>query len=88
MVKHGGDAVVEWMTMICDRAWRQERYQTSGKGGYSILSLNRGKGSKDECNNYRGISLLSVPGRIHGRVLSGRLMQVTEKKVSGERAEF
>ncbi len=23
MVKHEGDAVVEWMTMMCDLAWRQ-----------------------------------------------------------------
>ncbi len=23
MVKHGGDAVVEWLTMICGLAWRQ-----------------------------------------------------------------
>ncbi len=32
----------------------------------------------------RCISLLSVPGKIYGRVLTKRLMQVTEKKVNDE----
>ncbi len=87
MVKHGGDAVVEWMTMICDLAWRQGEVPGRLKKAV-IMPLHKGKGSKDECNNYRGISLLSVPGKIHGRILIKRLMQVTEKKVSDEQGGF
>ncbi len=48
----------------------------------------KGKGNKDECNNYRGFSLLSVPGKIHGKILTERLMQVIEKKVSDEQGGF
>ena len=36
------------------------------------------------CNHYRGISLLSVLGKVYGRVLTERLMKVTEEKVSEE----
>ncbi len=53
-----------------------------------IVPLHKGKGNKDECKNYRGISLLSVPGKICGRILTDRLMQVTEKKVSDEQGGF
>ena len=35
-------------------------------------------------NNYRRISLLSASGKVYGRVLTGRLMEVTEGKVSKE----
>ena len=34
-----------------------------------IVSLQKGKSGKDECNNYRGISLLSVPRKVYGGVL-------------------
>ncbi len=87
MVKRVRDAVVEWMTMICDLAWRQGVVPDEWKKAV-IVPLHKGKGNKDECNNYRGISLLSVPGTIYGRILIERLMQFTEKKVSDEQGGF
>ncbi len=53
-----------------------------------IVPLHKGKRNKDECNKKRGISLLSVPGKIYGRILTERLMQVTEKKVNDEQHGF
>ncbi len=32
-----------------------------------IVPLYKGKGSRNECASYRGISLLSVPGKVYGR---------------------
>ncbi len=87
MVKHGGDAVVEWMSVICDLAWRQGEIPDEWKNAV-IVPLYKGKGNKDECTNYRGISLLSVPGKLYGRILTERLMQVTEIKVSDEQGGF
>ncbi len=87
MVKHGGDAVVEWLTMICDMTWRQGEVPDEWKKAV-MVPLHKGKGNKDECNNFRGISLLSVSGKIYGRILTERLMQVTEKKVSDEQGGF
>ncbi len=48
----------------------------------------KGKGNKDECNNYRGISLLSVPGKIYGRILNERLMKITIKSVGDQQGSF
>ncbi len=40
-----------------------------------IVPLYKGKGRRSECSSYRGISLLSVPGEVYGRILSERLMK-------------
>ncbi len=52
------------------------------------MPLYKGKGSRSECSSYRGISLLSVPGKVYGRILTERLMEVTEGKVSKEQRGF
>ncbi len=56
------------------------------------VPLHKGKGNKNECNNNnnnnRGLSLPSVPRKVYGRILTERLMEVTEGKISGEQGEF
>ena len=44
-----------------------------------IVSLYKNKGSKTDCGNYRGISLLSIAGKIFARVILNRLVSVSEK---------
>ena len=53
-----------------------------------IVHLHKGDSSKGECNNYIRISLLSVPGKVYGRVLTERLMEAPEGKVSEEQERF
>ncbi len=50
--------------------------------------MHKGKGSRSECRGYRGINLLSVPGKVYGKILTKRLMEVTEGKVSEEQGGF
>ncbi len=52
------------------------------------MPLYKGKGNREECNNYRDISLLSVPGKIYGRVINERLMKITDKNVGDEQGGF
>ena len=37
--------------------------------GACIVPLNKGNGDKCECSDTRGISLLSVVGKLYGRVV-------------------
>ncbi len=53
-----------------------------------IVPLHKDKGSRSECSSYRGISLLSVPGKVYGRILTERLMEVTEGKVCEQQGGF
>ena len=47
-------------------------------GGVCIVPLYKGKCDKCECSNSRGISLLSVVGKLYGRVLIERVRAGTE----------
>ena len=35
----------------------------------------KGKGDTQECNNYRGVTILSVPGKVLARILLDRVRQ-------------
>ena len=51
------------MFWICDLAWKQREVPDEWRRTV-IVPLHEEKGSKSECNNYRVISLLSVPGKV------------------------
>ena len=59
-VKSGGDRAVNWI-------WRQCNIVVLCLhiGGLRV-PLNKGKGERTECKNYRSISFLSVDGNICG----------------------
>jgi len=40
---------------------------------HCIIPLYKGKGSKSECSNYRGITLLFVPGKVFARIIIARI---------------
>ncbi len=87
MLKYGGDAVVEWTLLICEQAWKKEEVPDDWKKAISV-PLYKGKGSRNECNSCREIRLLSVPGKVYGRILIERLIEVTERKMSKEQGGF
>ena len=37
--------------------------------GYKIITLNKNKGSRSDCNDYRGISLVGIAGKAFARVI-------------------
>ncbi len=45
------------------------------------------EGRREEYDNYRGISLLRVPGKIYGRILNERMMTITGNSV-GDKQGF
>ena len=44
-----------------------------------IVTLYKNKGDKSDCNNYRGISLFSIVGKVYARVVLARLQQLAER---------
>ena len=53
-----------------------------------IILLYKGKGERSECSNYRGISLLSVVGKIYAGILGDRVCKVTEGLIDDEQWWF
>jgi hypothetical protein len=48
----------------------------------TITTLYKNKGDRGDCNNYRGISLLSITGKLFVRVIIKRLQIIGEKNIS------
>ncbi|KAL7886731.1 hypothetical protein AOLI_G00044520 [Acnodon oligacanthus] len=71
--------------VITDKAKQMERWCWR-EGGVlqdmrdaKIITLYKNKGHRSNCNNYRGISLLSILGKLYARVLLVRLQQLAER---------
>ena len=56
--------------------------------GAFIVPLYKGKGDKSQCSNSRGISLLSVVGKLFGRVPIKRVRAGTECATGEEQCGF
>ena len=46
------------------------------------------KGDRSICSNYRGVSLLSVPGKIFGHIILDRMREGVEKKLRENQGNF
>ena len=68
-LKKAGMAVLEWLVRLLNLSFDMWLYSS----GACIVPLYKGKGDKCECSNSRGISLLSVVGKLFGRVLIKRV---------------
>ena len=69
MLKAGGEVVVLLFNMV----WRVGIAQQTGEKSVDHPHLQ--EGSTLECSNYRGISLLSVVGKMYAGVLNDRVSQ-------------
>ena len=61
--RHG----ILWLTRVCCVAWREERALLNWQTRIVVHILK--KGDRRECSNYRGIILLSLPGKVYARAL-------------------
>ena len=75
MLKAGGEVVIEWLVKLFNEVWRRGVAPRNWKS--AIIVLIHKKGSRLECTNYRGISLLSVVGKVFARVLNDRVKALT-----------
>ena len=53
-----------------------------------IVALHKNKGSKADCGNYWGISLLSIAGKIFARIILNRLTAVFEANLPEAQCGF
>ncbi len=61
------------------------RDSTSGIG--VVVPLFK-KGDRRVCSNYRGITLLSLPGKVYARVLERRIRPIVEPRIQEEQCGF
>ena len=80
------DASVEMLYPLFERIWEEEDVPADWKEGY-LIKLPK-KGDLSNCNNYRGITLLSVPGKVFNRVLLERMKATIDAQLRDEQAGF
>ena len=70
--KEGGDKLIGKLHELFKLIWKEETIPQDFKDA-SIVHLYKRKGNRQACDNHRGISLLSIAGKILARVLLNRL---------------
>ena len=53
-----------------------------------IIPVYKGKVSKNECGNYRSVSLLSIAGKVYGRIVIERVQKITECRICDIQGAF
>ena len=71
---------------LCGKIWEDDEIPNDWKAGH-IIKLPK-KGDLSKCENYRGIMLLSAPGKVLNRVLLQRLKSAVDTKLRDHQAGF
>ena len=79
IIKAGGEDAVDWLCKLFNCAYREEK--TPKDWQRAVISPIYKKGDKQDCNNYRGISLLSHVGKLYERIIERRLRSQVEDKI-------
>ena len=78
LLKAGLASLADHISNLIGTCWASKSVPQDFKNA-KITTLYKNKGERGDCNNYRGISLLSVTGKVLARVLLRRLQQLAEQ---------
>ena len=86
IIKFGGPSMIKQIHNICVEVWETNCFPESWKKAI-IVPLHK-KGSKSDPKNYRGISLLSISGKVFLSVLRHRYSKFLDSICREEQAGF
>ncbi|KAI8518875.1 hypothetical protein Bbelb_021320 [Branchiostoma belcheri] len=87
MLKAGGDHMIQWLTQIINHVWILEKLPDDWRRGI-ILPFWKRKGDQLVCSNHRGITLLSIPGKLFTRILLSRTLPAIRSRRRPQQAGF
>ncbi|KAK3566946.1 hypothetical protein QTP86_006763 [Hemibagrus guttatus] len=77
---------LSWLTRLCNIAWQSGTVPLDWATGVVVPLFK--KGDRRVCSNYRGITLLSLPGKVYSRVLERRVRPLVEPRIQEEQCSF
>ncbi|KAK3532187.1 hypothetical protein QTP86_009294 [Hemibagrus guttatus] len=77
---------LSWLTHLCNIAWWSGTVPLDWATGVVIPLFK--KGDRRVCSNYKGITLLSLPGKVYSRVLERRVRPLVEPRIQEEQCSF
>ena len=85
-LKAAGDPGIDELHLLCEKIWNTETIPADW--GKAVITPIFKKKDKLDCNNYRGISLLSHAGKTLTHIIQQRIRHRTEFILSEEQAGF
>ena len=85
-IKAGGDTLLHRLHSLLRTIWRTEQVPRAWRKAI-IIPIHK-KGDNQECKNYRGISLLSIVGKVFMKIIQTRLRKHCEQINREEQAGF
>ena len=85
-IKADIETAVQMLYSLSSKIWEKEEVPAQWKEGI-IIKLPK-KGDLRDCSNYRGIMLLSTPGKVLNRILLERMKEVVDPKLRVQQAGF
>ena len=86
LIKAGGHIVIQILLDICNKIWETGIWPSDWTKSM-IISLHK-KGSKQKCENYRTISLISHSSKIMLKIILNRLKHYTEDSFLKSKLDF
>lgn len=86
MLKHGGLTVAVWLRRVIVTVWESEVIPEDWKKGV-IIPLPK-KGDRTYCSNNRGITLLSIAGKVFCKVVLNRIKDMVDANMRENQAGF
>ena len=80
------ETTVKMLHPLFRKIWEEEVVPGDWKEGY-LIKIPK-KGDLSSCANYRGITLLSVPGKVFNRVILNRMKDLIDAQLRDEQAGF
>ena len=87
MLREGGLTVLEWLVRVFNVCFMLPVVPVDWVIA-CMVPLYKGKGDVHKCSNFRGISLLSVVGKVYGRMLINRIRDKTESVIAEVQSDF
>ena len=81
VIKHGKPVLLLHHLHLLLLCWKEATVPQDMRDA-NIVTLYKNKGDRSDCNNYRGISLLSVVGKVFARVALTKLQILAEHTVT------
>jgi ribosomal protein L30/L7E len=76
----------EMLYPLLEKIWKEEKIPEEWAEGL-IIKIPK-KGDLSNCNNWRGITLLSIPSKILTRIILNRIQNTVERHLRKEQAGF
>ena len=75
-----------WLTRVGQVAWKFVKTPRDWQTGVIIPIFK--KGDRKQCKNYRGISLLTLPGKVYAKCLERKCREIVESKLEDGQCGF